>query len=1064
MNYQVNRFFRRIIGFILCLSGFCLLNNMALASETLDFTKSMQQVNPTVKTKLTNFDSGSKLLGNLKHTPSYIPRIYLTGAGGYDGPNALGQGDILLPIVARYDRNIFMYGQGRYSYDNDSWASNPWTGSIGVGYRQIIANSMVFGAYILGSDTKTNTKHSIYMASPGIELLGRAWEFRLNGYLPFKNTNWETEGWASDFGNYSYVQFKGHKEYDAKFIYHEEAGMGADTEIGRKLFSWDHLLVKGFFDGYYFRMQHNKPVYGGGAKLTFEPTNYLKFSIADTYDNHRKNVAMASLQLSIYDLFSSASSRPDPNDLQHKLYAPLERNFANIGSGSDARTTGGPDDKLAVAPQVVPVTPDDPKVDDIWFFYGGGNNVAANALAGNSDSDDTPDGTYKHPYSAADFNQATLHYIYSYQGNRKLVIYLSPGIYSAYTKNSSHYVPLELYQGMSIYGRMGKDKGFQKPAAGSSRPVLVGALKIPSSINLNDLVLRNNVVITGFETGISLDNSQNVVLRDVTVGANDINAGYQIGLNLSGSSALTLDDSSVYAYSDSANADAVGLYANGTVSINVSNHSLVNGTNDAGNGIGMKLNMDTPSKKIIKILNGDGTVSFNGYGAGTSEYGGYGFYAKGNAPINIGTITGITFTGKGEQSSQGDGFLVSSGAGDVTIGNITNASFLGSGKDGGQGVNISGVNNIQLGNITDSTFNGGGSNAMSAGLSINSGYNIAIGKIQHSKFIATTDADASGYGLYTDSDHNGNISIPSIDGSVFNGKGGKDGNGFYINNINDISILNGIASSSFKGTGSSGDGYGLNVAVGGSVHLGDVSNSSFNGDGVGSGYGVRFNTNKAQDLIGNISNSVFSGSGTAFTAGFYDNNPLSIQIGNITALSSFSSVSKSGNSYGMDVASNGSIKIGDIDHSTFSANSNSLGNVYGLYVYSINGEIEIGNIGDQSSFSGVGTAAASGAFLFSKNNMIQLGSIDGDSFLGKGANDDAFGLFVAANSTNAIKVKEIKNVSVTSSTFGMDFEAFNFWLNGVKINNAQEAMDNISGKSSFNTNPQTRVCVGFSCV
>lgn len=1103
----LQKYFANIIlcALFLFVTGFVSASHAALAAKnTLNFdsvsklSKSAQSVKlPSSSSKFT-----SKLAGSMQHKFSYIPRVYLTGAGGYDGWTGLGQGDVLFPLLSRYDRDIFIYGQGRYSYDGASWANNPWTGSIGVGYRQIIANSMVFGAYILGSDTKTNTKHSIYMASPGIELLGKVWEFRLNGYLPFKNTDWDTEGWASDFGDYSHVSFKWHNEYDAKFIFHEETGVGADTDIGRTLFSWDHLLVKGFLDGYYFSMKHNTSVYGGGARLTFEPTNYLKFSVADTYDNHRKNVAMAALQLSIYDLFSSSSSRPDPNDLEHKLYAPLERNFANIGSGSDARTTGGPDDKALTSPEVV--YPSAPKHSNVWFFYGGNNNVTA---AMNSSSDaantDTPDGTYEHPYSAADFDQAKLDYIHK-QGNNA-IIYLSSGSYNAYT----HFLPLQLYSDMVLQGRMGAEHGFQEPATGAQRPVLNGALKVSSNDAVENLVLNSDVASTCQETGLTLDNAQNVLLSDVSLGSNDTDNGYQTAISMLGTSSLTLDNSKIYAYNELHGLEAVGIKTQGNSSVDALNHSTVSAINQDGTAYGIKAG-DADNSVVTSLnINGDATTTFSG----TGTENGYGLFI--NSPtVTMAGINRVNFTGTGNNSSSGYGAYIV--ANNLAINNIAATNFTGNGDQNGYGLYFVGASSIaNIGKISGVNFIGTGKQSTGVGLYLDA-KSVALGDISNSKLQGTgsnlgvgalinndlsakptiasiyntvfkgiaSGAQSSGYGLYSSGNSNdliigdiadstftgngnangaglylntqgGNLTLGNISGTGFAGTGSDLGYGLYGEGLTNVKIGDISNSSSFTGNGAQGMGVGLVVSGDNSVTFGSIADSVFKGTGLTKGDGADINIGgMVNTVIGNISNSIFKGDVTGSdnsSCGLYvGGNSGDINIGDISG-STFSGIGKSGG-YGFDLQNNnkglnigdttyfGNITIGNISNSTFSGTGAADG--YGFYLINNNtGGLSTSDVNDTTEIYG----------------NIKIGDISGSTFTGTGAsNGDGFAVtdnnkgsssISAVNETTYISGNiDIGNISGSTFTGNSSDNGYGFYTHGEgNVTVGDLSADNFSG-------------------
>ena len=82
---------------------------------------------------------------------NYIPHVYLSGYPGSD--SKLGQGEIIAPMFLINDRNLFVYGAGRYGDADEYWAEDPWTGSFGLGYRQIANNSAVLGVYVLGDYT-----------------------------------------------------------------------------------------------------------------------------------------------------------------------------------------------------------------------------------------------------------------------------------------------------------------------------------------------------------------------------------------------------------------------------------------------------------------------------------------------------------------------------------------------------------------------------------------------------------------------------------------------------------------------------------------------------------------------------------------------------------------------------------------------------------------------------------------------------------------------------------------------------------------------------------------------
>jgi len=442
----------------------------------------------------------------------FTPQMFLSGYGGYDGWEALGKADVLAPVFLRNNKLAFLYGQGRYG--------DGWTGSLGAGYRQIYTlfnYQSILGGYIFTDYSKTTTEHNVTDLSFGVESLGFVWDVRINGYFPIGETQWKTEDWADNFDDYSYIVPKGHSIYDAKFVFYEETGAGADAEIGRNLLIIHNMLLKGFVDGYYYHMPHNNEMLGAGLKFTLYPTSYLEVSLNDTYDNYNHNVIMAGFRVSINKLinrfrFGAAEAK---DGLQYRLQDPIERNFGAIGSGSTIPTAGGPGRSKPevilpdVPPSPGPTPPNQwyqhnaPEKDNVWFF----SNVATN---------DAADGTYENPYSASYLTQQTLTDINTYSqqhGKNYADCYLNPRITIDLGDK-----PLELYAGESIWGRMGDHKGYQEPAEGDNRPLFVGALKLSGGNNIIDSIILQGKK-TEFNNGIYIQNAANITLNNLSVGA-----------------------------------------------------------------------------------------------------------------------------------------------------------------------------------------------------------------------------------------------------------------------------------------------------------------------------------------------------------------------------------------------------------------------------------------------------------------------------------------------------------------------------------------------------------------
>ncbi len=646
---------------------------------------------------------------------SYIPHVYLFG---FAGSSVTGRGDILQPLFLRSDRNFFAYGQGNYGYADEDWAKNPWTGSAGLGYRQI-GNSAVYGFFVLGDYSRTTTDHSIWQVSPGLEILGRAWEFHANGYIPVSKKDWSTTEFASEVGNYDYIHFSGHDQFDAKFRFNEEAGAGGDAELGRVLFTCHNTVVTGFINGYFYHMDDNPDIKGGGAAITVRPNTYLELSVNGSYDNYAHTVVMLGVQISLYDLFSSGNKILNTQDLQRRLFDPIHRGFGNLASGSDVRMSGGPrDEETRKAPEPIILGHDFLQRSNVWFFNGAGlSQIATPGLA-----QDLADGTYEHPFSAADFNQVTVKQIHDNTivtgAFANAYLYFNKGTYNTFDTAAlgASFVRLELFPGESMWGRMGTMKGFQMPASGAARPNFIGGLMLDSSTSLNDLTLQNSpaAIAAGIGEGVVLNGATNVEINNTMIGANDSNTGYVVGIDMGNNSQLSMSNSTVLGYDAPASDDAgsAGIRLSGNSELTLGDGNMISATaiggigvgaiSAAANSIGINANNST-----INISGNNNTVTATAT-AGNAADNAFaiadGIEAKNNSTVIIsGKNNTFAATGTGGNTNT---------SGDTFATGIAYAVFLDDSM-----ATISGSNNTFSGTATggNSTTSGGGAASQAFG-------------------------------------------------------------------------------------------------------------------------------------------------------------------------------------------------------------------------------------------------------------------------------------------------------------------------------------------------------------
>ena len=559
---------------------------------------------------------------------SYIPRVYLSG---YTGIGLLGQGDILAPVYLTADRVFAIYGQGRYTpVAKELREYKTWTGSAGLLYRQIIPHiESVVGGYVLGDHSQARDGHKYWVVSPGIEILGLTWDFRLNGYIPVGKKSWSNEDWTQNFGNYSYMQFAGNNVYDHKFAYYDEIGVGSDVEIGRKLFKFDNVLIKGYAQGYYHRANYNADVIGGGVKITLQPNNYITFSANYTYDNYQNNVFMLGAQIKLNDLFAN-SNKPsmsiEAKNLSNRLFDLVDRSYANIGSGMTAPMTGGRLHDLGLK-----------LYNSETVFVGsiielgdtGNNGGTGNDKNKRKDLLINKKGTYENPYTQEDVAdrgmQKILDEIHDNFPN-KVDIYFAPGIYI------NHGSPINLYQGISA---IGKDFSYTRSAKRSEeKPIIIGSMQLSGDNIIDSMILKNQNGL--FSSGIVARNASNIVLKNVEVGTLTEEGNYATGITMDGSH-MAINDSKIYAYQKGNPAYFANneLHAIG-IKITAGGSLIVSGSEVKGMGI---------------------AEEDNEYRSKENMGNGYGIHADGiQEQITIEKNSNVTGYGKGSDSFSGNGY------------------------------------------------------------------------------------------------------------------------------------------------------------------------------------------------------------------------------------------------------------------------------------------------------------------------------------------------------------------------------------------------------------------------
>lgn len=213
-----------------------------------------------------------------------------------------------------------------HAFNNGRFAAN-----AGLGLRWSDAScSRVWGANFFYDSL--NAKHLPYhQVSLGLEMLGEAWDVRVNGYLPVghKRTNIYTLSY--DFSNGFLAKAR------------EQFAMGGiDAEIGYHFCKMQYLdLYAGIGPYYYrgrapetenaFRSKH-KEAFGGRLRALVDFLTYFELEGVTSYDSRFKWTGQVTLSVYIpFDWFCSFGDYLDddvcaPCGLMSRLYQPVVRN------------------------------------------------------------------------------------------------------------------------------------------------------------------------------------------------------------------------------------------------------------------------------------------------------------------------------------------------------------------------------------------------------------------------------------------------------------------------------------------------------------------------------------------------------------------------------------------------------------------------------------------------------------------------------------------------------------------------------------------------------------------
>jgi hypothetical protein len=200
-----------------------------------------------------------------------------------------------------------------HRFDNNTYAAN-----VGIAGRYIpqsgtFCQILGFNAFY---DYREGNKGNYSQVGVGLEILGKRWDLRANGYAPIGVKKHKTTCVFDDYiGDYYAI----HREC-------EFTSYGYNAEIGYYLVrSKDYFLYAAGGPYYLARKCHDK-TRGGMFRIRPQYKDYLALDFSVSYDPVFKTVYQAQviLYLPLYQLSKKGNQRPC-NLLDQQIYQPIER-------------------------------------------------------------------------------------------------------------------------------------------------------------------------------------------------------------------------------------------------------------------------------------------------------------------------------------------------------------------------------------------------------------------------------------------------------------------------------------------------------------------------------------------------------------------------------------------------------------------------------------------------------------------------------------------------------------------------------------------------------------------
>jgi len=452
-----------------------------------------------------------------------LPRLNLyavTGATNYV------RADVLFPLFEPSFNKLFYA-----DIDTQRSSDSSQNISLGLGTRIAINSDTLWGGYIFTDRTRSSV-NDIYnywtVINPGVEFMKNNWDSRINLYFPVGNKEIVSGTFFGDqLGISDTVRFNEHDQFDGLYNVTQKINPGADIDLGYIFKYSNNLPFRVHGGGYYFNSSMTSKIAGIEAGLEVPMNQYLTLEAADTYDNVQKYKATIGLRFTLGGRKSCTTSViPQVED---RIFDPVYRHLGNISSSASI-----PVESINTFTGQYML-----ERNNIWFFSSSSNAVPFDNSKG------TENCTFEHPCNNSSLTQTNVDFINSISSNAN--IYFNPGSYSV--------GDFSLPANDSLYGRT---TDFKLPASFSSGyPVLDGKINLLGNNTLDSFALINPAGV--YDTGININNADNIIINNVQIGNPNSTEGYATGLSITDANNVVVSRSTINAYTS--NTDAIGINA-----------------------------------------------------------------------------------------------------------------------------------------------------------------------------------------------------------------------------------------------------------------------------------------------------------------------------------------------------------------------------------------------------------------------------------------------------------------------------------------------------------------------